>query len=79
MRRLFASAPSYLRPGGFMAVEIDPRQRNAALGMAKTAFGGASVTCADDPAGRPRAIALETPPAAVREPLAADSAVQGSY
>ena len=79
MRRLFASAPSYLRPGGLMAVEIDPRQRNAALATAKAAFTAATVICADDLAGRPRAIVLETPPAAVREPLAADSAVQGSY
>ena len=78
MHRLFHHAPSYLRPGGFMAVEIDPRQRNAALGMAKAAFDGASVTCADDLAGSPRAIVLEAPPGAVNERRTADSALQGS-
>lgn len=77
MRRLFDRAPSYLRPGGFMAVEIDPRQRDAALGMAKAAFGGASVACAEDLACRPRAIVLETLPAAVNERLVPDSALQG--
>ncbi len=65
MRRLFERAPAFLRPGGFMAVEIDPRQRGAALGMAKAAFGGASVACSDDLAGRPRAIVLEAPCGAV--------------
>ena len=67
MRRLFDNAPAFLRPGGFMAVEIDPRQRDASLEMAGNALTGASITCADDLAGRPRAIVLETPSAAVNE------------
>ena len=73
MRRLFASAPPYLRPGGFMAVEMDPRQRDAALGTAKAAFAVATVICAGDLAGSPRAIVVEAPPAAVRERSGAGS------
>ena len=64
MRRLFDRAPAELRPGGFMAVEIDPRQRDAALEMARAAFRGAGVACADDLSGKPRAVVLETRPAA---------------
>lgn len=73
MRRLFDNAPAFLRPGGFMAVEIDPRQRDASLEMAGNALTGASITCADDLAGRPRAIVLETPSAAVNERRGAGS------
>ena len=75
MRRLFDQAPAFLRPGCFMAVEIDPRQRDAALEMAKASFGGASIACADDLAGSPRAIIVETPPSDRHRAVLADPAL----
>ena len=75
MRRLFERAPAVLRPGGFMAVEIDPRQRGTALEMAGNALPGASITCADDLSGRARAIIVETPPSDRHRAVLADPAL----
>ena len=75
MRRLFDNAPAFLRPGGFMAVEIDPRQRDASLEMARDAFSGARAGCADDLSGRARAIIVETPPSDRHRAVLADPAL----
>ena len=58
MRRLFQQAPSALRPGGAMLVEIDPRQLQPVTSLAAAAFPGGRVSHRRDLSGRPRVVVV---------------------
>ena len=58
--RLLKQAPEYLRPGGLMAVEIDPEQLDQTRRLAREAIPGASVSFDRDLLGMPRVVCIET-------------------
>lgn len=61
-RRLVQGAPSYLRPGGRLVVEIAPSQLDAASRTAAEVFGGADVGFERDLAGDPRVLVVDLGP-----------------
>ena len=60
IRRLFEQAPSKLRAGGVLMVEISPEQLDAVCEMAKNLFPGAEITHHDDLLGLPRCVSVST-------------------
>jgi release factor glutamine methyltransferase len=58
-RRLIGGAPSYLRPGGRLVVEIAPSQLDAASRTAAEVFGGAEIVFERDLAGHPRVLVVD--------------------
>ena len=57
-RRLFAAAPSALRPGGALMLEIGATQARAVVDLARRAFPSAAVYVQRDLAGRDRVVAV---------------------
>ena len=60
IRRLLRQAPSYIRPGGLMLVEIAPQQFGSVWLMGNEVFPSARVTFARDLLGLPRAVSIST-------------------
>ena len=71
--RLIRQAPTRLKEGGALLVEIDPPQADAVTTMARSAFPGATVSIARDLLGRSRAVSvvLRSPPPEARLSLQA--------
>jgi HemK-like putative methylase len=61
IRRLLTDAPRVLAPGGAIAVEIDPSQRDGVIALANAGFPGASIAVLRDLAGFDRHVTIETP------------------
>ena len=59
--RLLEQAPSRLRPGGSLFVELGPPQAAAALALARRCFPGATAHILPDAAGLDRVLAVDTP------------------
>ncbi len=59
VKRLFRQAPSYIRPGGLLVVEIAPSQVESVLAMGRDAFPTARVSFSRDLLGLPRAVTVE--------------------
>jgi release factor glutamine methyltransferase len=57
--QLLADAPHYLKTGGAVVLEMDPRQVNRARELALEAFINATVRILPDLAGRPRVLVVE--------------------
>jgi release factor glutamine methyltransferase len=57
-RRLFAAAPSALRPGGALMLEIGATQARAVVDLARRAFPSAAVYVQRDLAGRDRVVVV---------------------
>jgi release factor glutamine methyltransferase len=55
-RELFRLCLPLLRPGGYLAVEIDPRRRDAVVGLLRDLCPGSEMGVVDDLAGRPRVV-----------------------
>ncbi|MDD5370049.1 MAG: peptide chain release factor N(5)-glutamine methyltransferase [Anaerolineaceae bacterium] len=60
LRRFFAQAPQRLAPGGLLLAEIEARQGEAGLGLARSAFPGAEVEVVQDLAGLDRLVSVRT-------------------
>jgi release factor glutamine methyltransferase len=61
IERLLEQAPSRLRPGGSLLVELGPPQAVAALVLARRRFPGAAARILPDAAGLDRLLAIDTP------------------
>jgi release factor glutamine methyltransferase len=61
IERLLGQAPSYLRPGGSLLVEMSPLQATPALALARRYFPGAAVRILRDAAGLDRLLVIDTP------------------
>jgi release factor glutamine methyltransferase len=61
VRRLMREAPSHLRPGGRVVVEIAPQQLGPVLRLGRKAFPGASLSFARDMLGLPRMVTIVSP------------------
>jgi len=61
--RLLEQAPSRLRPGGALLIELGPLQAAPALELARRCFSGAVARVVPDAAGLDRLLAIDTPPA----------------
>lgn len=61
IERLIRDAPRVLAPGGAIALEIDPSQRDAVLGLARIAFSAAEIRVLPDLAGLDRHVVIQTP------------------
>jgi len=59
--RLLEQAPSHVRPGGSLLVELGPSQAAPALEQARRLFPGASARVMRDAAGLERVLAVDTP------------------
>ena len=59
IRQLLADAPRVLTPSGAIGLEIDPRQRDAVVDLARRAFPGSDVQVLLDLAGLDRHITIE--------------------
>ena len=57
---LLKQAPSRLKPGGVVILEMDPRQRNALAQAAVQVFPGADVGVVKDLAGRDRVLVVQS-------------------
>ena len=57
--QLLADAPGYLKAGGALVLEMDPRQIDRAKEIALEAFPGAEVRALPDLAGRPRVLVVQ--------------------
>ncbi|MGH2616450.1 MAG: peptide chain release factor N(5)-glutamine methyltransferase, partial [Thermomicrobiales bacterium] len=60
IRRLLNDAPRTLAPGGAVALEIDPSQREAVVGLAKHVFPEPHVDVLQDLAGLDRHVTIQT-------------------
>jgi len=60
IRRLLATAPAHLRPGGAVLLEIGWRQGEAVAALAREHFPAAQVTLHQDYGGRDRVVSTET-------------------
>ena len=60
IRRLLEQAPSKLKTGGCLLVEISPEQLDAACVMAKARFPAADISYANDLLGLPRCVIVST-------------------
>ncbi len=60
IRRLFVQAPSKLKAGGCLIVEISPEQLNAVCEMARARFPAADISFANDLLGLPRCVIVST-------------------
>lgn len=58
INRLFESAPAYLNPGGILVCEIEARQGNRVLNIAKNKFPNATITLHQDLAGLDRLVKI---------------------
>ena len=61
IERLLGQAPSCLRPGGSLLVELGPLQAAPALALARRCFPGAAARILPDAAGLDRLLAVDTP------------------
>ena len=61
VRHLLTEAPAYLKPGGVVLLELDPRQFDDAIALAAAALPFARPRSVRDLAGRERVLVLETP------------------
>jgi len=61
IERLLEQAPSHLRPGGSLLVELGPLQAAPALGLARRCFPGAAARILPDAAGLDRLLVIDTP------------------
>jgi release factor glutamine methyltransferase len=61
--RLLQQAPSRLRPGGSLLVELGPLQAAPALALARRCFPGAAARILPDAAGLDRLLVIDTPSA----------------
>ncbi len=61
IERLLGQAPSCLRPGGSLLVEMGPPQAAPALALARRCFPGAAACILPDAAGLDRLLAIDTP------------------
>jgi release factor glutamine methyltransferase len=61
IERLLGQAPSRLRPGGFLLIELGPLQAASALELARSRFPGAAVRVLPDAAGLDRLLVIDTP------------------
>jgi release factor glutamine methyltransferase len=61
IERLLRQAPSYLRPGGSLLVELGPRRAAPALALARRCFPGAAARIVLDAAGLDRLLVIDTP------------------
>ena len=61
IERLLGQAPSCLRPGGSLLVELGPPQAAPALALARRRFPGAAARILPDAAGLDRLLAVDTP------------------
>jgi release factor glutamine methyltransferase len=61
IERLLEQAPSHLRPGGSLLVELGPLQAARALALACRCFPGAAARILPDAAGLERLLAVDTP------------------
>jgi release factor glutamine methyltransferase len=59
IERLLAQAPSYLRPGGSLLVELGPPQAAPALALARRCFRDAAARIQPDAAGLDRLVAID--------------------
>ena len=59
IRRLLREAPSYLRPGGLLLVEIGPDQLEPVLRLGRESFPTAAVSFDRDLSGLPRVVSIE--------------------
>jgi len=59
--RLLEQAPSHLRPGGSLLVELGPPQAEPALALARRRFPGATACILPDAAGLDRVLAVDAP------------------
>ncbi len=55
-RALLRGCLPLVRPGGYLALEIDPRRRDAVVGLVEEGRPGSEVAVVDDLAGRPRVV-----------------------
>ncbi|HEV7467379.1 MAG TPA: peptide chain release factor N(5)-glutamine methyltransferase, partial [Candidatus Dormibacteraeota bacterium] len=55
-RRLLRGCLPLVRPGGYLALEIDPRRRDAVVALVEDGRPGSEVAVVDDLAGRPRVV-----------------------
>jgi release factor glutamine methyltransferase len=60
VRRLLAEAPAYLRPGGAVLLEMDPRQIAGASAFARTVIPWATTRAVRDLSRRERVLVVET-------------------
>jgi release factor glutamine methyltransferase len=61
IKRLVRQAPSCLRPGGSLLVELGPPQAAPALALARRCFPGAAARILPDAAGLDRLLVIDTP------------------
>ena len=61
IERLLEQAPSCLRPGGSLLVELGPLQAAPALALARRRFPGAAARIVPDAAGLDRLLVIDTP------------------
>ena len=61
IERLLEQAPSHLRPGGSLLVELGPLQAAPALGLARRCFPGTAARILPDAAGLDRLLVIDTP------------------
>lgn len=61
IERLLGQAPSCLRPGGSLLVELGPPQAAPALALARRRFPDAAARILPDAAGQDRLLAIDTP------------------
>jgi len=61
IERLLGQAPSYLRPGGSLLVELGPLQAAPALALAGRCFPGDAARIVPDVAGLDRLLVIDTP------------------
>jgi release factor glutamine methyltransferase len=60
IRQLLADAPRVLAPGGAIGLEIDPRQRDEVVNLARRTFPGSEVEVLRDLAGLDRHVTIQT-------------------
>ena len=58
LRRLILGAREYVKPGGLLALEIDPRRLEAVSGLARQTFGDSKVRVVKDHAGLDRVVTV---------------------
>ena len=58
LRRLILGAREYVKPGGLLALEIDPQRLEAVSGLARQTFGDSKVRVVKDHAGLDRVVTV---------------------
>ena len=62
LRRLIVGAREYVKPGGLLALEIDPRRLEAVVGLARGTFPGGGIGVIKDHAGLDRVVTVRIGP-----------------